>query len=70
MSLIEVCDTCGKQAEDGIFLRIKDVQEIFDFDYPKVPSLESYRYKIHICKRCVENIKKYCIEHIEGVSIT
>lgn len=57
MSLIEVCDICGKQAEDGIFLRIKDVQEIFDWDYPKVPLLESYKYNINVCDRCFENIK-------------
>ena len=58
--IIEVCDICKKEisAHNGIYVRAEDFEGLsFCGD---LPIREKRKYKLHICQRCVDNIKKYC----------
>lgn len=58
--LIEVCDICRKEISEhnGIYVRTEDFDGLsFCGD---LPVRAKRKYKIHICERCVDNIKKYC----------
>lgn len=60
MAVIEICDICRKEVTDtdGITLTCSDMDGLGFFGND--PIRVKRHYKIRICKKCVDNIKKYC----------
>lgn len=59
MAVIEICDICRKEVTDtdGITLTCSDMNGLGFFGND--PVRVKRHYKIRICKKCVDNIKKY-----------
>ena len=63
MAVIEICDICKKKVSknDGIELIVSDMNGL---DFIGLDPVRCKRkYKIRICDKCIENIKKYCREN-------
>lgn len=60
MAVIEICDICRKEVvdTDGITLTCSDMDGLGFFGND--PVRVKRHYKIRICKKCIDNIKKYC----------
>ena len=60
MAVIEVCDVCGKQVAErnGITLKCSDMNGLSFIGTQPIRSKRSY--KIRICNKCIDSIKKYC----------
>lgn len=60
MAVIEICDICRKEVTDtdGITLTCSDMNGLGFFGND--PIRVKRNYKIRICKKCIDNIKKYC----------
>lgn len=64
MAVIEICDVCKKRLSEcnGIELTASDMNGL---DFVGIEQVRCRRkYKIRICDKCIENIKKYCKENI------
>lgn len=61
--LVEVCNICKKETseDNGIYVRAEDFNGLSFTG--SMPMRARRRYKIHICQKCIENIKKYCKEN-------
>lgn len=60
--IVEVCDICKKETSetDGIYVRASDFNGLCFGG--GMPMRTRRKYKMHICQKCVEAIKKYCNE--------
>lgn len=60
MAVIEICDICRKEVTDtdGITITCSDMNGLGFFGND--PIRVKRNYKIRICKKCINNIEKYC----------
>ena len=65
MAYVEVCDICRSEInkETGIYLDVKDTNGMGGLLGLGRDKNIKRKYNIHICDRCVRNIKRYCKEN-------